>query len=114
MPITKTSGQGRPKGVPNKLTADLKSMILGALSDVGGREYLAQQALESPGAFMTLVGKVLPLQVTGENGGAVQFETTVDVSQLTDEQARALASIPLVGRDRSEEGTGETPPDRLH
>lgn len=38
-------------------------MILGALEDVGGRAYLAEQALENPGAFMTLVGKVLPLQL---------------------------------------------------
>ena len=50
-------------------------MILGALSDVGGRDYLARQALENPGPFLTLVGKVLPLQVTGDpdNPIAVDF-----------------------------------------
>lgn len=68
---TKTSGQGRPKGVPNKITADLKAMILGALSDAGGQAYLARQAEENPGPFLTLIGKVLPLQVTGEGGGAL-------------------------------------------
>ena len=26
MPITRTSGQGRPKGVPNKATADIKAI----------------------------------------------------------------------------------------
>ena len=26
MPVTKTSGQGRPKGVPNKATADIKAL----------------------------------------------------------------------------------------
>jgi len=41
-------------------------MILGALSDVGGRDYLARQAVENPGCFMTLVGKVLPMQLTGD------------------------------------------------
>jgi hypothetical protein len=41
-------------------------MILGALSDVGGREYLAEQARSNPGPFLSLVGKVLPLQLTGD------------------------------------------------
>ncbi len=26
MPVTRTSGQGRPKGVPNKTTADIKAL----------------------------------------------------------------------------------------
>jgi hypothetical protein len=33
---------GRRKGTANKLNADIKAMILGALNDVGGQEYLAQ------------------------------------------------------------------------
>lgn len=44
-------------------------MILGALNDAGGQSYLATQANKNPAAFMTLLGKVLPLQVTGEAGG---------------------------------------------
>ena len=55
------AGKGRVKGVPNKLTKELKAMILGALDDAGGQAYLAQQAQDNPAAFMTLVGKVLPL-----------------------------------------------------
>ena len=54
---------GRKKGVPNKITADLKGMILTALSDVGGKNYLVEQAKENPTAFLTLVGKVLPKEV---------------------------------------------------
>lgn len=67
------AGKGRPKGSPNKQTAALKDMILGALSDVGGREYLATQAEENPAAFLTLIGKVLPttLAGTGEGGKIV-------------------------------------------
>src|SRR3954465_2174604 len=65
---------GRKKGVPNKLNADLKAMILGALNDAGGQAYLARQAIESPGPFLTLIGKVLPLQVTGENGKAMAID----------------------------------------
>lgn len=57
---------GRAKGVPNKTTAAVKDMILQALSNKGGVEYLERQADENPTAFMTLVGKVLPLQVAGD------------------------------------------------
>ena len=54
---------GRPKGVPNKLTAALKDAILHALAEAGGTAYLVHQAHENPTAFLTLIGKVLPLQV---------------------------------------------------
>jgi hypothetical protein len=64
---------GRAKGVPNKMTADVKGMILAALGKAGGADYLLRQSEENPVAFMTLVGKVLPLQVTGEGGGAIEI-----------------------------------------
>lgn len=62
------AGKGRPKGSVNKATAALKDMILQALDEAspgGGVEYLKLQSVENPVAFMTLVGKVLPLQVNG-------------------------------------------------
>ena len=62
---------GRAPGTPNANTKALKDMILGALSGVGGEAYLMRQAEENPGPFMTLIGKVLPMQVTGEGGGAL-------------------------------------------
>lgn len=65
---SRTKHGGRTKGTPNKLTADVKSMILGALNAVGGEKYLVKQANENPKAFLGLVGKVLPLQVTGADG----------------------------------------------
>lgn len=61
----KREGAGRKKGVPNKMTAALKDMILSALEEAGGTDYLVQQSEENPTAFLTLVGKVLPLQVNG-------------------------------------------------
>jgi len=62
---------GRQKGTPNKSTQAVKDLILEALAQKGGADYLARQADENPAAFMTLVGKVLPLQVTGDGGGAL-------------------------------------------
>jgi hypothetical protein len=65
-----TPGPGRPKGSVNKVTADVKAMVLQALNEAGGYAYLLEQAKSNPNAFLTLVGKVLPLTVagTGEQG----------------------------------------------
>jgi hypothetical protein len=60
------AGKGRPKGASNKVTAQLKDMILTALDKAGGIDYLTEQAQENPTAFMTLVGKVLPLTIAGD------------------------------------------------
>jgi hypothetical protein len=57
---------GRKPGVPNKLTADVREMILKALEGAGGVEYLKARAKDTPGPFLALVGKVLPLQVQGD------------------------------------------------
>jgi len=68
---------GRPKGSPNKTTALLKDAILKAAEQAGGKDgmigYLQQQAKENPGPFMALLGKVLPMQVTGEDGGPLSL-----------------------------------------
>jgi len=68
---------GRKKGVPNKLTSDVKAMILAALDKAGGAEYLLEQAKDNPNAFLTLVGKVLPMQLTGDKDNPVTFEQIV-------------------------------------
>lgn len=65
------AGKGRPKGSANKTTALLKDMILQALDKKGGVDYLMTQADLNPTAFLTLVGKVLPLQVNAEHSGDV-------------------------------------------
>lgn len=57
---------GRAKGTTNKLTADVKAMVLQALDKAGGVAYLLKQAQTNPNAFMTLVGKVLPLTLSGD------------------------------------------------
>jgi hypothetical protein len=61
---------GSRKGVPNKTTAALKDMILGALNNKGGVTYLEKQADQNPTAFLSLIGKVLPMTIagTGEAG----------------------------------------------
>lgn len=63
------TGGGSRKGKPNKLTADLKAIILAAAENAhpeGTLGYLTQQAQTNPNAFMTILGKVLPLTVAGD------------------------------------------------
>ena len=69
---------GRVKGTPNKTTVELKTMILKALDNSGGVDYLQRQADENPSAFLTLVGKVLPLTVAGDNNAPVIFITRAE------------------------------------
>ena len=60
---------GRVAGTPNKITADLKAAVLVSFDRVGGADYLARQATENPGSYMSLLGRVLPMQVTGDGAG---------------------------------------------
>lgn len=81
----KNSGQfgkgnpGKPKGAVNKTTASLREAILIAAEksggDMNGKDgligYLKRVADEDVKAFAGLLGKVLPMQITGEGGGPV-------------------------------------------
>jgi hypothetical protein len=78
------AGMGRPKGTPNKTTALLKDAILRAAEQAGNKigndglvSYLEVQAVENPGPFMSLLGKVLPMQITGEGGGDIIIRATI-------------------------------------
>jgi hypothetical protein len=66
---------GRKPGTPNKITAELKDMILKAAELAGNDEgtigYLHKQATANPVAFMTLLGKVLPMQTPQGSGTIV-------------------------------------------
>jgi len=82
----KRPGQGRPKGSVNKDTALIRDMIAQALDEVGGVQYLATVAQTHPGPFLALVGKVMPVQVTGANGGPIE------VRNMTDAQLAIIAA----------------------
>lgn len=59
---------GKPKGAQEHTARDIRSMVKRALSEAGGVRYLVQQAQENPRAFLGLVGRCLPLDVTSSDG----------------------------------------------
>jgi hypothetical protein len=71
---------GRVKGTPNKFNGELKGMILGALDQAGGVDYLLQRANDprTQTAFMALVGKVLPMTVQGPGEGGAHTFTLIE------------------------------------
>lgn len=71
---------GRAKGRANKITRELREMILAALDGVGGQKYLQQQANDNPGPFLTLLGKCLPKDVIIDK--TVRHESTLSDAEL--------------------------------
>lgn len=88
MALGKKTG-GRKKGVPNKINGLLKDAILKAAEDAGGEGgligYLTLQAHENPVGFLTLLGKVLPMQVNATHEGAVSIIVETGVERAPDE-----------------------------
>ena len=76
--------RGNRKGVPNKNTQQIKDMLLEALHGVGGVEYLMECATndKSKTAFLGLIGKVMPTQITGSDGGDLKIVTRVELVSL--------------------------------
>ena len=60
---------GRQRGTPNKISGTVREMVLEALAEKGGTEWLKEQMDWNPAAYMALLGKVLPMQVTGAQEG---------------------------------------------
>lgn len=67
---------GRPKGIPNKQTKQIKDMVTQALERAGGVHYLVKCAHnpKTAAAFLSLVGKIVPLQVNANVDGAIKLE----------------------------------------
>lgn len=77
---------GKPKGAVTIFTRDLKQAILEAAEKAGeahGSEgtvsYLQWAAKEHPGPFMSLLGKVLPMQIAGTDDEGNPTRFVIDV-----------------------------------
>ena len=52
-----------PAGVPNKLTREVREMVLQALDEEGGIQYLRWAARSKPVAFLQLLGRLIPSEI---------------------------------------------------
>lgn len=75
------AGKGRRKGVPNRLTREIRLAIENAFVELGGEKYLVRLGKKNPAVFVPLLGKLLPMQITGAGGGAL----TVNIVKFAEE-----------------------------
>lgn len=106
----KGKGPGRPKGSPNKITSDIRAAIIGAFSEAGGQEYLLKVAKEDHKTFCALLGRVLPTQVTGADGGPIKHEVGADAA--FSELASALGGVARGQASRAVVTSGVVEPSK--
>ncbi|UDF30055.1 UNVERIFIED_ORG: hypothetical protein LHK14_01665 [Roseateles sp. XES5] len=93
----KKAASGRRPAALNKATAVLKEAILEAAAEMGSDGegegglvgYCVFLAKAEPKVFAGLIAKVLPMQVTGEDGGPIEAVTRVELVALTDDDGSA-------------------------
>ena len=85
---------GSRKGIPNKIGADVRAMVLAALDRAGGADYLHEQAHANPRAFLALIGRIIPTQITGQDDAPLMPEHASDPQSLAAVLVLALRSMP--------------------
>jgi hypothetical protein len=82
-------GPGRPKGVPNKFTGELKEAILAGVNGshkLGVSGFVLKLALDTPTSAAALLGRLIPVSMVGTLGGKIvvvhRDETAADPEPL--------------------------------
>lgn len=80
-------GKGRPKGAVNKTTASVKAALSDAFEKLGGVKSLVEWGTkpENRGEFYKLWAKMLPQEVTGADGQAIQAVVVLPSLDRTNE-----------------------------
>jgi hypothetical protein len=93
---------GRKAGTPNKVTALLKDALIHAAEAVGsdgkGTDglvgYLATSAVKERAAYLRLLEKLLPYQLTGKDGGPMQLEHSTSDQLKERLKERGIPVVP--------------------
>lgn len=83
---------GRQKGTPNKFTADVKAALHAAFEELGGVKYLVKLGKSDPQIFCALLGKTLPKEITGADGGPIQVAASLHVYRIPDNGRRVASA----------------------
>lgn len=81
------AGKGRKAGVPNRLHADLKQMILSALHQVGGEAYLAEQARSNPAVFLALLSKLIPRENSADYKTGLTLNVVTGIPEAIEDES---------------------------
>ena len=84
---------GRPKGKENRVTRSVKEALIEAFDKMGGVPALVRWGRANPTDFYKLWLRLLPIQVTGLDGGPIKVEHKHDLSQLSTEELCQLAEM---------------------
>lgn len=106
--IQEVARRGRPKGVKNKYPSVIKTAVTMAANLVGfdghGKRglvgYLQWAAINEPVAFLGLLGKCMPLQITGDASRPVRLlapgVSPADAQAAYAETLKAIAATPVL------------------
>lgn len=86
-------GSGRKKGDVNRVTRSVKEALVEAFDKLGGVPALVRWGRANPTDFYKLWLRLLPIQVTGLDGGPIKVEHKHDLSQLSTEELCQLAEM---------------------
>jgi len=71
-------GIGRKKGVPNKVTKQVREALEGALNaGEGAQKFFEKLKDEQPVAFTNIVSKLIPVQVEADIKGQIDNNVTI-------------------------------------
>lgn len=88
---------GRKKGTPNRFSRDMKEALLAALEGFGGAEkYFKRHLNRTPRSMLQLIGKLLPTQLTGKDGGPIDVlveQAQGQLSNLSDAELVVLTKL---------------------
>lgn len=68
---------GRKPGVPNKLSGAAKDNIAAVFIRLGGTAAMAKWANDNQGEFYKLYAKLIPVAMTGPDGGSIPMSINV-------------------------------------
>lgn len=88
--------KGRPKGTPNRITAEAKTMIGLAFEGLGGLQALIDTADKSDSLRMIfytqLYAKLIPIQIQGKIDATIEGDGKLLAATMVDALTRVIAS----------------------